>query len=171
MELKIEVGDITRLAVDAIVNAANERLAPGAGVCGAIHQAAGPKLAEECARIAPCPTGHAAITAGFDLSARFVIHAVGPIYRDGQRGEPELLAGCYRRSLELAHRRGLDSIAFPCISTGVYGYPMDRAATVALGVVRDWLTERRSPQRVILCCFREDDAGVYRRLLRREAAP
>lgn len=137
-------GDITRLAVDAIVNAANSALAGGGGVDGAIHHAAGPGLMEELDRIRPqiggrCATGDAVITSAGNLDARWVIHAVGPIYRDGGQGEPELLASCYRRSLELAEERGARTIAFPSISTGVYGYPLAEAAEIALRVVGERL--------------------------------
>ena len=162
---EIVVGDITRLEVDAIVNAANAQLAPGGGVCGAIHRAAGPKLAEECARVGPCPTGEARITGGYDLPAAHVIHTVGPVYHDGRSGEPAQLISCYRRSLELAGAGGLRSIAFPCISTGVFGYPLEHATRIALETIRSWLAEGRSPDRVVCCCFQDSDAKVYRRTL------
>jgi O-acetyl-ADP-ribose deacetylase (regulator of RNase III) len=121
LTIEARLVDITTLAVDAIVNAANTSLAPGGGVCGAIHRAAGPKLAAACAAVAPCPTGDARITPGFALAARYVIHAVGPVWHGGQRGEPELLASAYRASLELARQAGARSVAFPAISTGIYG--------------------------------------------------
>ncbi len=137
--VRVVRGDLTRLAVDAIVNAANEQLAPGGGVCGAIHRAAGPELWEACRPLAPCPTGEARMTPGFDLPARFVIHAVGPVWRGGTAGEAERLAACYRNSLRLADEAGLASIAFPAISTGIYGYPLGEACHVAVGTIRDWI--------------------------------
>ena len=130
------VGDITREAVDAIVNAANERLAPGGGVCGAIHRAAGPRLAEACADLGGCTTGDAVVTPGFDLPATWVVHAVGPVWHGGDEGEPELLASCYRRSMEVAADAGARSIAFPAISTGIFGYPLRAATEVAVATLR-----------------------------------
>jgi len=130
------LADITTLPVDAIVNAANSGLLPGGGVCGAIHRAAGPELARACARVAPCPTGEARITPGFLLPARFVIHAVGPVWRGGDAGEPALLASAYRQCMVLARAHGLTSIAFPAISTGIYGYPLDQATRIAVETVR-----------------------------------
>lgn len=150
----ILVADITTLDVDAIVNAANEALAPGGGVCGAIHRAAGPGLAVACRAAAPCPTGEARITRGYDLPARHVIHAVGPVWRGGAENENALLAACYRNSLELAHRHRLRSIAFPAISTGIFGFPPDRAADIAVRTVDGVRT--RFPDafdRIVLCCF------------------
>ena len=143
VDQRIEVvqGDIIQLDVDAIVNAANDRLAPGGGVCGAIHRAAGPGLAEECRRIGRCPTGEARMTDGYNLKARKVIHAVGPVWHGGTSGEAEKLAGCYRQSLHLASDHGLASIAFPAISTGIFGYPLDQATAVAVDTVRSWLSE------------------------------
>jgi len=161
---EIVTGDITTLNVDAIVNAANDRLAPGGGVCGAIHRAAGPQLARACAELASCPTGQARITPGFDLQARHVIHAVGPIYRDGHQNEADLLASCYRSSLQLARDHGVNSIAFPCISTGIYGYPLEAAARIALTVMAQWLAGTEPPRRIVCCCFSMRDAEVYRRL-------
>jgi O-acetyl-ADP-ribose deacetylase (regulator of RNase III) len=162
---EIMVGDITSLSVDAIVNAANSRLAPGGGVCGAIHRAAGAELAEECSRLGGCPTGEARITGGYGLAARHVIHTVGPVYEDGRHDEAVLLASCYRRSLELAGAHGLESIAFPCISTGVYGYPAEAAAQIALEIIGDWLRSGAEPTRIICCCFTEQDAETYRNRL------
>jgi O-acetyl-ADP-ribose deacetylase (regulator of RNase III) len=165
---EIVVDDITTLQVDAIVNAANRELAPGGGVCGAIHLAAGRALAEECRRVGPCATGDARITAGYDLPARHVIHTVGPVYQGsggGDASEADLLASCYRRSLELACENRLESIAFPCISTGIFGYPIREATEIALRVINHWLVSGRQPQRVICCCFRQEDADVYRSLL------
>jgi len=161
MRLEARLVDITTLAVDAIVNAANTALAPGGGVCGAIHRAAGPKLAAACAGVAPCPTGQARITPGFNLPARFVIHAVGPVWHGGAKGEPELLASAYSASLELVREQRLASIAFPAISTGVYGYPLDAAADVAVRTVRDELKAAGSIERVIFACFGEDALEAY----------
>lgn len=164
--IEIVTGDITALAVDAIVNAANEQLLPGGGVCGAIHRKAGPKLAEACAALAPCPTGSAVITPGFNLPARYVIHAVGPVWRGGNAGEPELLAGCYRTSLDLCLAHELVSIAFPAISTGIYGYPLDAATAIALATVEACLSARTRPERVTFCCFDARTAEAYRSALR-----
>lgn len=146
-------GDITGLDVDAIVNAANERLAPGGGVCGAIHRAAGPKLAEACAEIGGCPTGEARITPGFELKARYVIHAVGPVWHGGDSGEDAALGACYRNALKLAAAHKLRSIAFPAISTGIYGFPPDRAAGIAVRSTAAALTELPDIEAVIFCCF------------------
>jgi O-acetyl-ADP-ribose deacetylase (regulator of RNase III) len=146
-------GDITTLDVDAIVNAANTRLTPGGGVCGAIHRAAGPELAEACAELGGCPTGEAKITPGFNLPARYVIHTVGPVWGGGERGEGKLLAACYRNSLSLAAEHDLKSIAFPAISTGIYGFPPDRAARVAMRAVLDELKKKSAIERVVFCCF------------------
>lgn len=155
--------DITTLAVDAIVNAANESLLGGGGVDGAIHRAAGPELLAECRALGGCPTGEARITRGYRLPARHVIHTVGPVWRGGARGEADLLASCYRRSLELAAAHGVATIAFPCISTGVYGYPADEAARIAVGTVRDLVTQ--SFREVVFCCFSESDRALYAALL------
>ena len=160
--MRVVEGDITKLDVDAIVNAANEMLAPGGGVCGAIHRAAGPGLAEECRRIGRCATGDARITAGYDLPARYVIHAVGPRWHGGGRGEDELLASAYRRALELAGERGLESIAFPAISTGVYGFPPERAAPIAVRTVAEFLSTNEKPREVIFCCFGAESARLHR---------
>ncbi len=146
-------GDITALAVDAIVNAANTMLAPGGGVCGAIHRAAGPELAEACAKLGGCDTGEAKITPGFKLPARYVIHTVGPVWSGGGANEDPLLAACYRNSLALADAHGLKSIAFPAISTGIYGFPPDRAASIAVRTVHDALPDLPSIEHVVFCCF------------------
>lgn len=146
------LADITTLDVDAIVNAANEGLLPGGGVCGAIHRAAGPELARACARAAPCPTGEARITPGFNLPAKYVIHAVGPVWRGGHAGEAEQLASAYRTSIALAKEHGLASIAFPAISTGIYGYPLQEATRVAVRAVREALREPGTLARVVFAC-------------------
>jgi O-acetyl-ADP-ribose deacetylase (regulator of RNase III) len=163
--IEVVVGDITKLEVDAIVNAANTSLLGGGGVDGAIHRAAGPELLEECRGIGGCPTGEARITKGYRLLARHVIHTVGPVYDDGRHGEPGLLDSCYRESLLLAAKHGIDRIAFPSISTGAYGYPIREAARIAIQRVREWLGSNDRPKTVLFCCFIEADAGVYRELL------
>jgi O-acetyl-ADP-ribose deacetylase len=162
--IEVLVADITTLDVDAIVNAANESLAGGGGVDGAIHRAAGPELVQASRALAPCPTGSAVITPGFRLPARHVIHTVGPVWSGGANGEPELLASCYRRSIDLAGAEGLASIAFPSISTGIYGYPKEEAAPIAVRAVREAVESWPSIQRVIFCCFSEEDAARYRAL-------
>jgi O-acetyl-ADP-ribose deacetylase (regulator of RNase III) len=201
--IRIVQGDITTLEVDAIVNAANQRMLGGGGVDGAIHRAAGPALYEACLKVPEvrpgvrCPTGEAHITPGFDLPAKFVIHTVGPVYRDGRHGEPELLATCYRNSLALAAENHCRSIAFPCISTGVYGYPIEDAAKIAVREVRLFLHAEGAEQKtraesaepkphaesaeyctggsvrpdleVIFCCFSERDKRVYEAVCSGEA--
>ncbi len=163
--MRVVEGDITRLAVDAIVNAANERLAPGGGVCGAIHRAAGPELARACREVAPCPTGEARITPGFRLRARHVIHAVGPVWHGGDEGEDELLASAYRSALMLAREHQLETLAFPAISTGVYGFPIPRAARIAVRTVADFLAREEYPREVLFCCFGEETARAHRAAL------
>lgn len=164
--MKIEViqKDITKLDVDAIVNAANSSLLGGGGVDGAIHRAAGPELLTECRTLGGCPTGEARITGGYRLKARHVIHTVGPIYKGGSQGEADLLASCYKNSLRLAVENGLHSIAFPNISTGVYGYPKEEAAQIAVKTVQDFLTSVPSLH-VIFCCFDDENFRLYRNLL------
>ena len=160
--VEVAEGDITRLAVDAIVNAANEALLPGGGVCGAIHHAAGPALAAACRDLAPCPTGDARITPGFRLPAAYVIHAVGPVWRGGGAGEDDALARTYRASLLLAVRHHVHAIAFPAISTGIYGFPKDRAAAVAMAAIRRFLAEDTTIERVVLACFDGETASLCR---------
>jgi O-acetyl-ADP-ribose deacetylase (regulator of RNase III) len=175
--IRIVQGDITKLEVDAIVNAANQVMLGGGGVDGAIHRAAGKELFEACLKVTEvrpgvrCPTGEVRITPGFRLPAKFVIHTVGPVYRDGQHGEPEKLAACYRNALALAAENGCKSIAFPCISTGVYGYPIEDAAKIAVREVREFLSRAETPRRgdaameVVFCCFSSGDKAIYEQLL------
>jgi O-acetyl-ADP-ribose deacetylase (regulator of RNase III) len=151
--IDVVLDDITRISVDAIVNAANGSLLGGGGVDGAIHRAAGPDLLAECQRLGGCPTGEARITGGYRLPARHVIHTVGPVWHGGGDGEPELLASCYRTSLALAEENGLESIAFPAISTGVYGYPLAGACEIAVREVRAFLAGHPLPKRVLFVCF------------------
>jgi len=165
MPLRAWQGDITTLTVDAIVNAANEGLAPGGGVCGAIHRAAGPELWEACRPLAPGSAGGAVLTPGFRLAARFVIHAVGPRWRGGSEGEPGQLASCYRRSLALLREAGGRSIAFPAISTGVFGYPPDQATEVAVAAVRRDLETEGDDVSVVFVCFDAAALARYRRAL------
>jgi O-acetyl-ADP-ribose deacetylase (regulator of RNase III) len=153
--IRIVEGDITKLEVDAIVNAANESLLGGGGVDGAIHRAAGPKLLEECRTLKGCPTGEAKITKGYNLPARHVVHTVGPVWHGGNHDEDEMLARCYRNSLALADKHGVRTIAFPAISTGVYGFPVDRAARIAVREVAAFLEENQEMEEVLLVCFGE----------------
>jgi O-acetyl-ADP-ribose deacetylase (regulator of RNase III) len=163
--MKIVEGDITRLDVDGIVNAANSSLLGGGGVDGAIHRAAGPGLLQECRRLGGCPTGEARITGGHGLKSRYAIHAVGPVYRGGGSGEAELLRSAYLWSLRLASEAGIRSLAFPCISTGAYGYPKPEACDVAVAAVSDWLASNQLPEIVTFCCHDPGDLEIYRRRL------
>jgi len=153
------------LTIDAIVNAANTSLLPGGGVCGAIHRAAGPELEQECRLLGGCQTSDAKLTKGYRLPARYILHTVGPVWHGGRQGEPELLASCYRRSLEIAAANGIARVAFPSISTGIYGYPMDLAARVAVDAVRKSLSEFTAIREVIFCCFSAGDFAVYKQQL------
>ena len=162
VELLAQMVDITTLRMDAIVNAANEMLAPGGGVCGAIHAKAGPELAAACAALGGCPTGDARITPGFRLPARHVIHAVGPFWRGGTAGEPELLAAAYRSSLRLAEEHRLGTVAFPAISTGIFGYPFQAATRTAVGAVRMATAGRVSVRQIVFACFTSDLLQAYR---------
>ena len=163
MTLSARVVDITTLGVDAIVNAANEQLAPGGGVCGAIHRAAGPELVRACLALGRCPTGEARLTSGFRLPARFVIHAVGPVWRGGGVGEADLLASAYDSAMRLGAEYKLNSIAFPAISTGVYGYPLTPATRIAVDAVRAALARGSSIDRVVFACFSPEVLDEYRR--------
>jgi O-acetyl-ADP-ribose deacetylase (regulator of RNase III) len=166
--IEIIQGDITQQDVDAIVNAANNTLLGGGGVDGAVHRSAGPALLEECRTLGGCPTGEARITHGYDLRAKHVIHTVGPVWHGGTRNEPESLANCYRNSLELAAKHGVRSIAFPSISTGVYGYPIGKASKIAVTTVRKWLKDPGPIELVRFVCFGGGDFEVYQRLVKRE---
>ena len=163
--LTVVSGDITKLAVDAIVTAANEALCGGGGVDGAVHRAAGPGLLAECLKIGHCPTGAARITGGHLLQAKYVIHAVGPVWEGGTFGEREILHTCYRSALSVASDHQIGSIAFPCISTGTFGYPKAQACEVAVAAVTSWLEKNDKPTSVVFCCFEAEDARLYRKRL------
>ena len=159
--IRVIQGDITKQAVDAVVNAANTTLLGGGGVDGAIHRAAGPELLAECRKLGGCATGQAKITRGYKLPAKWVIHAVGPVWSSGQRGEDELLASCYRSCFALVEEHGIKTVAFPSISTGAYGFPMDRAARIAVHETMQFLTKNDSVETVILVCFGESALEIY----------
>ncbi len=163
--MEVMQGDITKLEVDAIVNAANPSLLGGGGVDGAIHRAAGPRLLEECKILGGCPTGNAKLSNGYDLPAKFVIHTVGPVWHDGDDDEDPLLERCYSRSLALAVENGAKTIAFPAISTGVYGFPKERAANIAVETVGAFLKDDKTLDKVIFCCFDQGTYEIYRRIL------
>lgn len=164
--LAVVEGDITKQAVDAIVNAANESLLGGGGVDGAIHRAAGPDLLEECRKLGGCPTGQAKITRGYRLPAKWVIHTVGPVWRGGTHGEDELLASCYRSCFALAEQHGIRSIAFPSISTGAYGFPMERAARIAVREAKAFLEHNKTVEKVILVCFGRKAFEIHQQALK-----
>lgn len=165
--IEIHPGDITKLDVDAIVNAANSRLQPGGGVCGAIHRAAGRNLREACAKIGGCKTGDAVATDGYELKAKYVIHTVGPVWHGGQQNEDDLLASCYRTSLKIARQIGARTVAFPAISTGVYAFPLERATQIAVATVRDFLAEDEAIDKVVFCTFGAEAEAAYRQALGR----
>jgi O-acetyl-ADP-ribose deacetylase (regulator of RNase III) len=164
--VRVVQGDITQLDVDALVNAANESLLGGGGVDGAIHRAAGPGLLAECRQVGGCPTGGARLTGGYRLLAKYVIHTVGPVYETGREGEADLLRSCYNESLRLAAQQALWTIAFPCISTGAFGYPKEEACQIGTEAVLDWLGQNEYPRQVTFCCYEPEDTDCYRRILR-----
>ncbi len=169
--MRIVVGDITKLSADAIVTSANESLLGGGGVDGAVHRAAGPGLLEECERIGICPEGEARITKGYRLPTVYIIHAVGPVYEGGQFGEAKVLASAYKAALALAEKNNVETVAFPCISTGVYDYPNEEACKIAVGTVEEWLNKHELPRLVTFCCFDQQDADLYQKRLNQVPTP
>ena len=165
-KIEIQLADITKLNVDAIVNAANNSLLGGGGVDGAIHSAAGEELLAECRTLKGCKTGEAKITKGYRLPAKYVIHTVGPVWHGGYKNEPELLAGCYRNSLKLAVENHIKTIAFPCISTGIYGYPKEQAAKIALTEMMSFLKNNNAIEKIIVVCFDKENFGIYEKLMK-----
>ena len=165
--MEVILNDITKLKVDAIVNAANSSLLGGGGVDGAIHRAAGKELVMECRFLRGCKTGNAKLTKGYNLPADFIIHTVGPVWQSGHNGEPELLANCYRKSIQIAVEKKFESLAFPCISTGIYGYPKDKAAEIAVETCSEELKNNpsKSKLKIIFCCFDEDNYNIYQQIL------
>ena len=163
--MKVILGDITKLEVDAIVNAANTSLLGGGGVDGAIHRAAGSELVHECRLLGGCKIGDAKLTKGYNLPARFIIHAVGPVWRKGNDGEPELLAECYRNCMQIAAEQQFESLAFPCISTGIYSFPKALASEIAVKVCSEYIQNNGGSQKVIFCCFDRENYEIYERIL------
>ena len=165
--MEVILNDITKLKVNAIVNAANSSLLGGGGVDGAIHRAAGKELVMECRSLRGCKTGNAKLTKGYNLPADFIIHTVGPVWQSGHNGEPELLANCYRKSIQIAVEKKIESLAFPCISTGIYGYPKDKAAEIAVETCSEELKNNpsKSKLKIIFCCFDEDNYNIYQLIL------